>query len=112
MVTHDGAGELSCCGIPMSRQAENATGASAEKHVPVLERKGGTVSVKVGAAPHPMEASHYIEWIEMISGPSLSVTGLKPGMKPEASFPVPQAEAKVRAYCNVHGLWSDRPSHK
>jgi superoxide reductase len=56
-----------------------------------------------------MEAAHYIEWIEVMSGPTLYVKGGKRGEKPEASFPVPSADVKVRAYCNLHGLWSNKP---
>jgi superoxide reductase len=59
-----------------------------------------------------MEASHYIEWIEVMSGSSLFVKGLKPGEKPEAFFPIPTTEVKAREYCNLHGLWTNKPHHK
>ena len=36
-----------------------------ENHVPVIKRTDGTVKVKVGFTPHPMEESHHIEWIEI-----------------------------------------------
>jgi len=109
MITHEGAGELVCCGKPMVRQVENTVDASTEKHIPVVEKRGDGIMVKVGSVPHPMEAAHFIEWIEVISGSSLYVKGLKPGDKPEVSFPVPLKNVKARAYCNVHGLWSDKP---
>lgn len=109
MVVNEGEGQLVCCGKPMDKQIENTVDASTEKHVPVVESRGQGILAKVGAAPHPMDAAHYIQWIEVISGPSLYVKGLKPGEKPEASFPVPSKDVKVRAYCNLHGLWSNRP---
>jgi len=34
---------------------------------------------------------------------------LLPGEKPEAEFCVTDTNVKVRAYCNVHGLWTNRP---
>ena len=37
------------------------------------------------------------------------VRGLLPGEKPEAEFGVTDTDVKVRAYCNVHGLWTNRP---
>jgi superoxide reductase len=38
-----------------------------EKHVPVIEKMRSGIKVKVGSMPHPMEANHYIEWIEVIA---------------------------------------------
>jgi superoxide reductase len=107
----DGAGQLVCCGRQMERQKENTVDASKEKHVPVVTKNGNETNIKVGSVPHPMEPAHYIRWIEVISGPYLYVKGLKPGDKPEAVFPVTSPEIKVRAYCNLHGLWSDKPHH-
>jgi len=109
MVIHDGDGQLVCCGKPMVQQKENTVDASLEKHVPVVEKSGDGILVKVGAAPHPMEAAHYIDWIEVTTGPYLYVKGLKPGDKPEASFPLPSTNVKARAYCNIHGLWTNKP---
>lgn len=109
MVTHEGPGQLVCCGRPMEQQHENGVDASNEKHVPVVETGKDGVVVKVGSVPHPMEPDHYIEWVELISGSTLHVVGLKPGDAPEVSIPGSSTDVKVRAYCNQHGLWSNRP---
>lgn len=109
MVVGEGDGTLACCGAPMVKQAENTVDASNEKHVPVVESRGKEILVRVGSVPHPMEAAHHLQWIEVISGPYLHVKGLKPGDKPEAVFPVSSTDVKVRAYCNLHGLWSNKP---
>lgn len=111
MVAVEGEGQLVCCKKPMTRQVENTTEASTEKHIPVVEKGGEGIIVKVGAIPHPMEAAHFIQWIEVMHGTSLFVKGLKSGDKPEATFPVPSTAVKVRAYCNVHGLWTNKPHH-
>ena len=77
-----GGGELVCCGQPMQLLVENTVDASKEKHVPVIEKNAKGIIVRVGSVPHPMEEKHYIQWIEVISGDSLFVQGLK-GAKEE-----------------------------
>ncbi len=108
MTVHDGTGTLVCCGAPMELQAEKANDTGKEKHTPVLVKAGTGYSVKVGSIPHPMEEGHHIEWIEVLDGPYLYVKGLKAGEKPEAFFPGIASDTKVRAYCNVHGLWTNK----
>lgn len=108
MVVSPSGGTLACCEQPMVLQIEKTDDAGKEKHVPVIEKTAKGIRVMVGSVPHPMEEKHYIQWIEVISGDSLYVQGLKPGQKPEAEFPVTGAMAKVRAYCNVHGLWKNK----
>ena len=109
MVVHASGGTLVCCGKPMELQMEKTNDTGKEKHVPVIEKSANGVLVKVGSISHPMEEKHYIEWIEVTSGKNLSVVGLKPGEKPEAEFCTADTNAKVRAYCNVHGLWTNKP---
>lgn len=103
-----GAGELVCCGQPMNlmpEQHEESEGK--EKHVPVIERDGNKMTVKVGSVPHPMDKDHYIEWIEinMLDVGRIAKRYLKPGDTPEVEFHVRGENCKVRAYCNKHGLW-------
>lgn len=100
-VLHVGGGTLSCCGEPMKVMAENSTDAAQEKHVPVREGQ----NIKVGSVVHPMEADHYIEWIEVINGERVCRCCLKPGEKPEAAFDSAEPGATAREYCNKHGLW-------
>ena len=79
-----------------------------EKHVPVIERAGGKITVKVGSVPHPMEEKHYIEWIELIADGKVYRQFLKPGEKPEAVFEVEADQVTAREYCNVHGHWQQK----
>jgi superoxide reductase len=104
-VLHPGAGELVCCQQPMALQVENTTDAAQEKHVPVIEKVDGGVKVKVGSVAHPMEADHYIEWIELIADGKVYRQFLNPGDAPEAVFSVEGGELSARAYCNLHGHW-------
>ncbi len=106
-VLHGGDGTLVCCGQDMKLMAENTVDAAKEKHVPVVEKIAGGFKVKVGAVAHPMEDKHYIEWIELVVGNRVYRQDLKPGDAPEATFAVQAEEAKARAYCNIHGLWSN-----
>jgi superoxide reductase len=103
-VLHSGVGSLVCCGQPMILMKANSDdSASKEKHVPIISGKS-MKKVKVGIKKHPMEDSHYIEWIEAESEDGdVDKVFLKPGMKPEAKFKFKVKSA--RAYCNLHGLW-------
>lgn len=104
-VLHTGKGTLVCCGKPMELLMENTVDASREKHVPVMDKSGETLTVRVGSAPHPMEETHYIEWIELLDGGRAQRQYLKPGEPPEASFAATGGQVAARAYCNLHGLW-------
>lgn len=104
-MVHAGAGELVCCGEPMKLFAENTTDAAREKHVPVVEKTDDAITVTVGSVPHPMEETHYIEWIELIAGEKVCRRFLAPGEAPKATFGAAPDPITVREYCNVHGLW-------
>ena len=104
-VLHTGAGELGCCGQPMELLKEKTAGEGKEKHMPVIEKTETGIIVKVGSIPHPMEETHYIEWIEVIAGDEVYRKFLNPGDKPEAVFGIRAEEIEARAYCNIHGLW-------
>jgi superoxide reductase len=104
-VLHSGAGELVCCGQPMVRMVENTVDAAKEKHVPVVKKVSGGITVKVGDVPHPMEEKHYIEWVEIIADGKAYRQFLKPGETPEATFDVKADKVTAREYCNLHGLW-------
>lgn len=107
-VVHASAGTLVCCDKPMVLQAEKTADAGKEKHVPVVEKSAHGILVKVGSIPHPMEEKHYIEWVEVRHGNTLSVHGFRPGETPEAEFCIPDTDVKVREYCSVHGLWTNK----
>jgi len=104
-VLHVGGGELVCCGQAMNLMAENTVDAAKEKHVPVIIKTEAGYKVKVGTIDHPMQADHYIEWIELIADGVASRQFLKPGDLPEANFNVAAQSVIAREYCNLHGLW-------
>ena len=109
MVVYASKGELVCCGQPMILQQEKTADEGKEKHVPVIEKTAKGIKVKLGSIPHPMEEKHYIQWIEVIAGDDLFVHALRPGQKPETEFfCAPDKGVKVRAYCNIHGLWKTK----
>jgi superoxide reductase len=101
---------LTCCDQPMQLLEEKTADAATEKHVPVIEKVDGGYKVKVGSVPHPMEADHYIVWIELHLGDMVQRTYLNPGDAPEATFQVGSCcgkcgEPAAREYCNKHALW-------
>ena len=75
-----------CCGEEMKPLVPNTSDGAGEKHVPVVQVDGQTVTVTVGSVEHPM---------------------LNPGDKPTAVFVLAPGDAVVAAYeyCNLHGLW-------
>ena len=72
-------GPLSCCGQPMKLMADKAIDGAKEKHVPVIEANGAGCKVKVGSAPHVMEETHWIEWIEIATAAGDPDSGIAPG---------------------------------
>ena len=104
-ILHAAAPPLVCCNQKMKLMEENTVDAAKEKHVPVVERGDGRITVKVGSVAHPMEESHYIEWIELLADGKVYRQFLHPGEKPEAAFPVTAQKVTARGYCNLHGHW-------
>jgi superoxide reductase len=107
-VLHAGVGQLVCCGQPMELLTEKTEDVGLEKHVPIIEKVGDKVKVKVGSVPHPMEQKHYIEWIEVITNGKTCRKFLKSGNKPEAEFEITAEKIEAREYCNIHGLWKTK----
>lgn len=85
----------------------NTVDASREKHVPVVERDGSRIIVKVGSVEHPMTEAHYIPLIALDTVRGFQVRRLDPADKPEAEFILADGDEAqaVFAYCNLHGLW-------
>ncbi len=103
-----GGGQLVCCGQPMVLMEEKTEDVGKEKHVPIIEKTEKGIKVKVGSVPHPMEESHYIEWIEIIVDGKSYRQFLKPGQLPETGFELEVENIEniaAREYCNLHGLW-------
>lgn len=95
---------ISCCGKKMEEMIANTTDASVEKHVPVCEKIGNEMIVRVGEAEHPMEEDHYIMWIAQVTENTTTRVRLYPGKEAEAKF-LYTPNAIIYAYCNKHGLW-------
>jgi superoxide reductase len=79
-----------------------------EKHIPAIEVDGSRIRVRVGAEEHPMEPTHYIEWIALYrDGEEVTRKNLTPDDKPEVIFEEIEnvTGLKVREHCNLHGTW-------
>ncbi len=96
-----------CCGEKMQELVPNTVEASTEKHIPVINVEGNTVTVTIGSVLHPMAEEHHIAWISLESREGNQRKELKPGDKPEAVFALTEGDAPIAAYayCNLHGLW-------
>ncbi len=108
-VIQAGGGALVCCGTEMQLMEAKATAQEGkEKHVPVIEIDGSTVSVSVGSVPHPMEEAHFISLIQLMqNGKVIMGKTLSPGEEPKAVFyNIENTEnLSARELCNLHGLW-------
>ena len=96
-----------CCGEKMQELVPGTVDAALEKHVPVVEKDGNKVSVKVGSVTHPMLEEHYIVFIAIETKNGSQIKYLKPGEEPAAEFVLAVGDEFVSAYeyCNLHGLW-------
>jgi superoxide reductase len=104
-VVHAAGGTLSCCGDSMQELKENTVDASKEKHIPVVSKIDGGYKVVVGSIEHPMEETHLIEFIELVTPSGVLRKSLKAGDKPEAVFITEEKDVYAREFCNLHGLW-------
>ena len=96
-----------CGDKELSAIPEHTEGEGNEKHIPVPEKRGTSMRVRIGSAAHPMLPAHHIEWIAVSVGDFFMRRHLRPDGAPEADFPVPcMPGMKIYAYCNIHGLWS------
>ena len=83
----------------------NTVDAAFEKHVPVIEHTGDSVTVKVGSVAHPTLDEHYITFIVLETATGYQKHDLKPGDVPEAHFAVTEPVIAAYEHCNLHGLW-------
>ena len=96
-----------CCGEKMQELVPGTVDAALEKHVPVVEKDGNKVTVKVGSVTHPMLEEHHIAFIAIETKQGSQIKYLKAGEAPEAVFAIADGDELVAAYeyCNLHGLW-------
>jgi superoxide reductase len=106
----NGQPSIFCCGEEMKELTPNTTDAAKEKHVPVIERSGNKVTVKVGSIPHPMTKEHYILFVELLAGDKILRHDFKEGdTVAEATFIVEDdIPLQAREYCNLHSLWGTK----
>lgn len=106
----NGNESLQCCGSEMKELIPNTTEAAKEKHIPVIERLGNKVTVKIGEVPHPMTKEHYILFVELVAGDQVYRHDFKEGdTKAEAVFTVEEDVPLIaREFCNLHGFWGTK----
>lgn len=100
--------ELQCCLKEGYTVLDGSTAEGAgEKHLPVIERRGNKVIVKVGSIYHPMTEEHSIGWIFLETKLGGQLIRLKAGEEPIGEFLLNDKDEAVAAYayCNLHGFW-------
>ena len=103
----EGNRQLVCHEQDMELLEEKQSDVGSEKHVPIIERDGDKIVVKVGEVPHPMIEEHHICFVELFVGDKVYRKILNTGNEPKGVFEVCADidYLKAREYCNVHGLW-------
>ena len=101
----DNLGGCKCEGFTLL-DSSTAEGAG-EKHLPVVEREGNKITVKVGSVFHPMTQEHSIGWIFLETKKGGAFIRLKPDAQPVGEFVLADGDEAVAAYayCNLHGFW-------
>ena len=98
--------KLFCCGAEMAELVPNTVEASGEKHIPAVRVSDGKVEVNVGSINHPMEETHWIEWVQLVTDKGSQRRNFAPGEAPNVTFLLgSEKPVAVYAYCNLHGLW-------
>ena len=98
---------LFCCGVNMEELNANTTDASTEKHVPVVNKNGEFLEVKIGSVLHPMEDVHYINFVAVLMNDgNFVVHSFKPSDTPTLKIYLENKKPiAVYEYCNLQGLW-------
>ena len=106
MVADSGVNPL-CCGEKMKLLIPGESDGAGEKHIPVAQVNGNSISVAVGSVAHPMLEEHFIQWVALESEKGVQIAYLQPGAAPVANFALAEVDQAVAIYeyCNLHGLW-------
>ncbi len=96
-----------CCGEKMHKLVPGSVDAAVEKHVPLYEVQGNTVTVTIGSTLHPMSTEHLIDWVALETEQGTQIKHLTADSEPKVEFALIGGDTvkKVYAYCNLHGLW-------
>ena len=100
------------------KESEEQSTEAAAKHIPSItvnkecelipEQSCVDVVVRIGETLHPMEESHYIQFIDCyVDNRYISRILLTPGVFAAGCFHLKAAGSKVRVveFCNLHGYW-------
>lgn len=98
---------VQCCDEKMQEIIPGTSDGAQEKHVPIYNVNGESVTVSVGEIEHPMTPEHYIEWVCIESNHGFQLIKLDPNTSPQISFSLLKGDKvkAVYAYCNLHDLW-------
>lgn len=88
-----------------------------EKHLPVISIVKNCnlvgdgcldVNARIGSVLHPMEADHFIVWVDFyVNKEWVMRSHLSPGCNPAASAHIKLADGSIEVveFCNKHGYW-------
>lgn len=93
--------------ITLKKLTANTSDGAHEKHMPIVEKDGNKITVKVGSVYHPMTEEHSIEWVYLETEKGCQRMNLQANEEPVATFLVADGDRPVAvySYCNLHGFW-------
>ena len=97
-----------CCGKQMEEVRTNTSDASLDKHIPLIERRGNRVKLRVGRDSHPMIREHYTEWVALLTGKGFYLRSLSGGQMPETVFTLEDFIAELRERETRPAIWKQR----
>lgn len=98
---------FSCEGAALEKMMPNTSEGAQEKHLPVIEQNGNSITVKVGSIFHPMSEEHSIQWVHLETEKGCQRIYFNADEEPAATFLLSQGDRPIAAYafCNLHGFW-------
>lgn len=107
LVTGDKAAVTNCFNDKLKELDPSKSEGAGEKHLPMVNVNGTSVTVNVGSVLHPMTKEHSIGWIYLETEQGGQIQYLSPDMTPAAEFILSSGDRAIAAYayCNLHGFW-------
>lgn len=93
-----------CCGKPMKKIKSNRESGEGKQHLPKMTIHERQVDLTFGDNGHPMDATHRIDWIELLGAKTSFRRYFQPGEQPQMTSLMDEDKFSVRVFCTMHGL--------
>ena len=99
-----------CCMRDMEELVPNSGEGNTKTHIPISAASKNKITVCVGAEDHPMKPEHHIEWVAILTNKGMQRKRIAEEKRAKVDFYLEENELvfAIYAYCNIHGLYSNR----